>query len=86
MKLPLYIDLRGYLPTKSKTKPYFTLNPGVGLFALAPAFIITTGFGFDYNLFNLELGYRLWAMDILEENYAYSEHHIYLKLGVRIGN
>lgn len=84
-RFPCYIDARGYIPTKSNTKPYFSLAPGVGFIALLPAFYIHTGFGFDYKLFNMELGYRLWEMDVEGENYNYREHQIYLKLGVRIG-
>lgn len=83
-RFPFYIDMRGYLPNKSKVKPYFTLSPGTGLLVLMPAFYIHTGFGFDYKRFNMELGYKLWEMVDYDDDF-YIENQVYLRLGVRIG-
>lgn len=78
------MDARGYLSTKGKVKPYFSLAPCVGIVAFAEStFYVHTGLGFDYKRFNMEAGYRHWLF--ADDAYSVIEHQVYLKFGVRIG-
>ncbi len=83
--IPIYLNLKGYLPTKSKVTPYASFDIGAGIGASeyvkgVSGMLITPAIGVKFGMFKFQLGYNV--QKVSESGVSVNLNAIQLKLGV----
>ena len=85
MTIPLYLNLKGYIPTKSKATPFASLDIGTGIgvagiFKNGTGLMMTPAVGVQVGMFKFQLGYNL--QQLTESGISVGFNALQLKMGV----
>ncbi len=83
--IPIYLNLKGYLPTNSKVTPYASFDIGAGFGASAgvqglSGMLITPAIGIKVGMFKAQIGYNV--QKISESGISINMNALQLKVGV----
>ena len=85
MTIPLFLNLKGYIPTKSKVTPYASLDLGTGIgvagvFKKETGLMMTPAVGVKIGMFKVQAGYNL--QQLTESAVSLNFHALQIKAGV----
>ncbi len=83
--IPVYLNLKGYLPVSNKVSPYISLDAGVGIGVTddvsgAMGVYATPAIGVRYGILKAQVGYNVQRMT--DEDWTYGLGAIQFKVGV----
>lgn len=83
--IPIYLNLKGYLPTQSKVSPYLSFDIGAGIgvseyVSGLSGLMITPALGVKIGMFKAQIGYN--AQKISESGFSLNFNAIQFKVGV----
>ena len=85
MTIPLFLNFKGYIPTKSKVTPYASLDLGTGIgvagiFKKETGLMLTPAVGVKIGMFKVQAGYNL--QQLTESAVSLNFHALQIKAGV----
>ena len=85
--IPIYLNMKGYLPVSEKTAPYLSVDLGVG-FGVSEAmsglsgFYFTPAFGIKADKFKAQIGYNVQRIVYSDYDVSIGANAVQLKVGV----
>lgn len=85
MTIPLFLNFKGYIPTKSKVTPYASLDLGTGIgvagiFKRGTGLLLNPAVGVKVGMFKAQLGYNI--QQLTESGVSLNFNALQLKVGV----
>ena len=85
--VPIYLNVKGFIPTNVSAKPYFSLDIGAGIGASEyttglSGMVLTPAIGVNVGLFKAQIGYHVQSISM--EGIGINMNSIQLKIGIML--